>query len=407
MITGIGVLAPNGNHLEDFWEATLQGVSGLDTIRAFDASDYPVNVAGEIKGFHLEDYTRDLPKYRRLARSSQLGVAATVMALKHAGITRDDLKKDAPVPVMMGLSTSAIGVVEEAEDNHKRKGPEYVRPYTLAASQPHACVNSICEYLQVETRRSTLASACPAGMDAIIQGAEWIRSGRSDVVLTGGVDSSITPLSMATFSMAGLAGKFTLPPDRCSRPFDKHREGGVISEGIAVFVLEEIHHARMRGGKPLAELLGSAMVTDHKFDEPGSGFDRTMKEALANSGLVPSDVGYISAHGPSHPILDVVESKRIQRVFGRLAGRIPVSSIKGVIGNPVSAAGPLQVASCVQAMQSGLLPPTANLEDPDPECELNHIMSRAIRVHAEHILVNVHGMGGGNSSAVLRMVNGA
>jgi 3-oxoacyl-[acyl-carrier-protein] synthase II len=200
---------------------------------------------------------------------------------------------------------------------------------------------------------------------------------------------------------------FDLPPSRCSRPFDLHRRGGIISEGAVVLVMESLAHALGRGAFPWFEVLGCSSCGDHQGTEAGTGFAHTMAEAMANAGKQPRDIDYISAHGPSHPVIDRVETQMIKQVFGSRAHAIPVSSIKGVIGNPLAAAGPLQLVGAALGMHRKMVPPTANYEVPDPLCDLDYVPHHAYAMSTNHAMVNVHGLGGGNSSMVIGKVNGA
>lgn len=404
VITGIGVLAPNGNSLDSFWENTLRCQSGIAPITLFPTDDFPISVAGEVKNFtlsHFLDSSYQI-KTKRLGRHTCLGIAAMHMALRHANLTREQLQDQEPIDVHLGVSTSAIDVIERGKEALLGRGPSRVSPYTVSASQPHAVASEITDTLGIKSRKSTHASACPAGMEALASAMNCIRSGQASIVLCGGVDAPITPLTMASFHLAGLAPETEFPPEKCSRPFDAKRQGGLIAEGAGMFVIESLEHAWARGATPLAELIGYGSIADEPGTESGSGFADSMQEALDQASLLPIDIEYINAHGPSHPVLDRIESQSIHRVFGSHAGMLPVSSSKGVIGNPLSAAGPLQLAASVQALRTGTLPPTANYEVPDPECNLQLIHGSPLSVQVKRILLNVHGLGGGNSSLIVK-----
>jgi 3-oxoacyl-[acyl-carrier-protein] synthase II len=237
--------------------------------------------------------------------------------------------------------------------------------------------------------------------------ADMIRQGQADLVLTGGVDAAVTPLTLASFSLSGLLPWVDHHPDRMSRPFDLHRKGGILAEGAGVFVMESLGHALARGATPLAEVRGYGNQGDAPRSEAGSGLGEAMEEALWSASLTPGDVEYINAHGPSDPIIDRVETAVIKRTFGKRAGRIPVSSIKGVVGNPLSAAGPMQVGACLLGMRDNIVPPTANYETPDPWCDLDYVPNQGYSVGFDRAMINLHGLGGGNSCLVVERVRSA
>lgn len=405
VITGMGVVAPNGGCLDEFWDHVLACKSGIGEISLFKHPDFPVRYAGEVKDFRLARYIDGRCKPLRLSRHTQFALAATQMAIDHARLDPALLQACDPLPIVIGISTSAMEVIERNEDVLVAKGPLHVSPFGVGACQPHAAACALADYLGVRTRLVTLASACSAGLDAVAYCAGLIASGRADLALAGGADAPITPLSMASFARAGLASDFDGPPERSSRPFDLHRQGGLISEGAGVVVLERLDHALGRGAFPWIEILGYGNTADDAGVEAGYGLRFAMAEALANAGLLPRDIEYINAHGPGHPVIDRVETAMIKSVFGSHAGRIPVSSIKGVIGNPLAASGPLQLAACAMAMQSQRVPPTANYETADPHCDLDYVPLKPYVMSFHRALLNMHGLGGGNSSLVVGKVN--
>ena len=407
VITGIGVVAPNGGCLSEFWDNVLTCKSGIGTISLFKHPDFPVRYAGEVKKFRLSKYTDGRFKPLRLSRHAQFALATTKMAIDHAGVTPELLREYDPFPIVIGISTSAMEVIERNEDVLVSKGPLRVSPFGVGACQPHAAACAIADFLGVRTQRITLSSACSAGLDAVAYCAGLVASGRADIALAGGADAPITPLSMASFARAGLASDFDMPPERSSRPFDLYRKGGLISEGAGVVVLESLDHAVRRGAFPWLEILGYGNTADDSGAETGSGLRHSMTEALANAGLLPGDIDYINAHGPSHPVIDRVETAMIKDVFGRHAGRMPVSSIKGVTGNPLAASGPLQIAACAMAMRSQRIPPTANYEIADPLCDLDYVPLQPYVMSSHRAIINMHGLGGGNSSLVVGKVDSA
>ncbi len=407
VVTGMGILAANGNGLNAFWRSVLTCRSGIAPITLFDTTDFPVHIAGEVKNFRLCDYTDGKFKPLRLSRHTQFALAATQMAMDHANLNPAVLDGAEPLPIVAGVSTSAMEVIERNEDILKSRGPLRVSPFGVGSCQPHAVACAIADFFGIRTQRITLSSACPAGLDAIAHCTRLIASGYADVSIAGGVDAPVTPLSMASFSLAGLATDLPFAPSDASRPFDLHRRGGLISEGAGILVLENLDHALSRGAYPWLEIIGYGNSADDKNEEPGSGLEHSMTEALANAGLLPEDIDYINAHGPSNPVIDRVETAMIKKVFGRHAARIPVSSIKGVTGNPLAAAGPLQLAACAMGMRSHQVPPTANYNIPDPACDLDYVPNRPYFMDFRRALLNVHGLGGGNSSLIVTKVYSA
>lgn len=400
----MGVLAANGIGLPAFWDSLIAGRSGIGPISLFDASAFPVHAAGEVKGFNLSQITGETYKTNRMGRHTQLAIAAADMAIQHAGISRNDLEMYAPLPVFIGVSTSAIDVIERGKDMMTSRGPQKVSPYIVAGCQPHALASAIGAHLKVATTGTTFSTACAAGLDAIAHAVEWISAGKVDLVIAGGADAPINPLTVASFGATGMVPEGLISPQTISRPFDLKRSGGIMAEGAAVFVMESLQHALARGAEPLVEVRGYSSVSDHNGCHAGEGLAETMKRALDNSGLYPDDIDYVCAHGPSDCVIDRVETAMIKKVFGKKAYQIPVSSIKGVTGNPLAAAGPLQIAACAMGMRDNAIPPTANYEYPDPECDLDYVPNHPYAMSVNRAIVNIHGLGGGNSTMVVEKV---
>lgn len=407
VITGLGAIAPNGTGVDEFWANLLTCKSGIGPITLFDTTDFPVRIAGEVKKFTLHDYTNGRFNPRRMGRHTQLALAAAQLALEHAGVDLDapgDIGHDCPVTVTVGVSSSAFDVIEKGKDRMARVGPKRASPYVVGASQPHAVATVLAESIPFPTQCTTISSACAAGLQAIETAAAVIRSGKADIAIAGGSDAPITPFAVASFGAAGLLPSINGNPSRASRPFDYKRSGGIMAEGAAMIILESLEHAIARGAHPLAEIRGYGAMLDEPGEKPASGLKSAMSLALANSGLLPEDVPYVCAHGPSDPILDLAETEAIKSVFGNRAYRLPVSSIKGVTGNPLAAAGPLQVTACIMAMLNGQIPPTANYEVPDPLCDLDYVPNQPRAARITRALINVHGMGGGNCSLLVEGV---
>ncbi len=404
VITGMGVIAPNGIGLAPFWSSLLAGRSAIGPITHFDASNFKSRIAGEVKGFDPFDYIEPELKPNRMARHTQFAFAAAMMALKDAGLDIENLELPSPTPVVIGVSTSALDVIEKVWEAVNGGRPNRAPTTAAAAAIPQAAANAIADRLGACADAVTVSSACPSGMDAIADAAAMIRSGEVELAIAGGADAPITPIIMASFIAGGLSSLRNDEPERASRPFDLGRDSGVVSEGAGVLILENLEHAEARGARAYAELSGFGKQRDVNPERPGSGLEHSMKLALANAGYSGENIDYISAYGPGHPVLDAAEVRIIKRVFGERAYSIPVSSIKGVTGNAMAAGGPFQIIACALAIRDHVIPPTANYEVADPACDLDFVPNRSRKVRLNSTLVNVRGLGGGASSMVLARI---
>jgi 3-oxoacyl-[acyl-carrier-protein] synthase II len=403
VITGMGVLAPNGIGLDAFWESLLEGRSGIGPITSFDASQHKSRIAGEVKGFDPLDYMDAGWKPKRMARHTQLAYAATQMALKDADFDPKAETLAGVLPVCIGVSTSAMDILERGFRELEVRGPRGVNPGVVRNCQPQAVTHLIAERLGVATDATTISSACPSGIDAIAAATSLIKSGNADVAIAGGADAHVMPLAMAAFASAGLSSFANADPVHASRPYDAASDSGVISEGAGVMILENIEHAVARGAEAYLEITGHSAQMDDA-DDSFTGLASTMRMALANACRDVDEVDYICSYGPGHPELDAAEVRMIRRVFGSVADQVPVSSIKGVTGNPLAAAGPFQVISCALAFKHNRIPPTANHESPSFGCDLDFVPKKARKARLNCALINVRGLGGGNSSMVVERV---
>jgi 3-oxoacyl-[acyl-carrier-protein] synthase II len=406
VVTGMGVLAANGVGLDAFWDSLVEGRSGIGPITLFDARGYRSRIAGEVKDFNPLDYIDPKEKPRRLARGTQLAFAATRRALTDARLNLPQLRTEtsAPLPIVMGVGTSAMDILQDGFDSLRDRGPASIKPFAVGSCAPQAAATFIGRMLGVSTRTSTISSTCVSGLDAVAAAASSVRSGESEIAIAGGSDAPITPLAMASFATAGLSSSRNDAPERASRPFDRDRDSGVISEGAGVLVLENLEHAFSRGVEPYFEITGYGVQTDADPMLPGSGLGSTMLAALVNANHDPADIDYICAYGTGHPIFDKVELAMIKRAFGKRAQSVPISSIKGVTGNPLAAAGPLQLIAAGLCFRKNIIPPTANCENLDSDCDLDIVRGRARRARLNRILLNVRGLGGGNSSMIVERV---
>ena len=323
VITGMGVLAPNGIGLEAFWESLLQCRSGIGPITLFDASKFKTRIAGEIKGFDPAEYIEPELKPKRMARHTQLAYAATMMALKDAGLEINNLSLPSPTPVVIGVSTSAIDVIESVHFAVDRGTPNRAPVSSAAASIPQAAANTIADRIGAYANATTVSSACPSGLDALADAAAMIRSGEVEAAVAGGADAPITPLTLASFIGSGLVAASNGEPEAASKPFDLTRESGVLAEGAGIFIVENYERALARGARSYVEIAGFGKQRDIDRNKPASGLFDSMKMALANAGRSINDVDYISAYGTGDPILDAAEVTVIKQLFGARAYEIP------------------------------------------------------------------------------------
>lgn len=401
VITGMGVLAPNGIGLKAFWDSLLAGRSGIGPITFFDASDLRSRIAGEVKNFDPRDYIEPELKPNRLARHTQLAYAAAVMAIRDAGLTICEADLPSPTPVVVGVSTSAMDIIENSITEFEHRGIRGISPTAVGALTPQAAANFIADRIGANAHATTVSSACPSGLDAVAVAAKLIQSGDAELAIAGGADAPITKHTFAAFTSTGLSSCRNGEPERASRPFDLERDSGVISEGAGMFVLENLERAQARGARIYLEISGYARQRDHAPEAPGSGLVETMRLALANAARTIDEVDYISAYGPGHPVLDAAEVHYIKEVFGKRAYSIPISSIKGVTGNPLAAGGPMQIAACALSFRDQIVVPTANYEVEDPACDLDFVPGRPRKLKLDCILMNVRGLGGSTSSLVV------
>lgn len=400
----MGVLAPNGIGLPAFWKSLIAGKSGIGPITLFDPSELESRIAGEVKNFDPLDFIESEMKPRRMARHTQLAYAAAMMALEDAGLEITDEDLPSLIPVVIGVSTSAMDIIEQSISNFARRGAVAMSPAAVGALTPQAPANVIADRLGKHADAATVSSSCPSGLDAVALATSMIRSGEAELAIAGGADAPITKHTFAAFTATGLSSCRNNTPEKASRPFDMDRDSGVISEGAGVFILESLERAQCRGARAYLEITGYARQRDHSPECPGSGLVDSMNLAMANACRTKGDVDYISAYGPGHPVLDAAEVRYIKEVFGERAYSIPVSSIKGVTGNPLAAGGPMQIAACALSFRDQMIAPTTNLEVADPDCDLDFVPNHARRQKLDCILMNVRGLGGGASSLVTERV---
>ncbi len=399
LVTGMGAITPLGNSVSEFWQGCVDGRSGIDFVTQFDASGYPSRIAGEVKGFDPLDYM-DRRDARRMSRFSHLAVAASRQALQEAelDLERQDCSR---VGVILGNGIGGLPDIEKAVHTIRDKSGMRIDPLFMPKMLPNMAAAQLGLVLGAKGYSNTVITACAAATQAMGDSLDLIRSGRADIVLTGGTEAALCELGLCGFAVMRALSTRNEEPQKASRPFDAERDGFVAAEGAAIFVFEELEHARRRGAQAIAEIAGYGACNDaYHVVAPcadGEGAVRAMNWALEDAGVPPEQVDYINAHGTSTKINDSAETLAIKKTFGEQAYRIPVSATKSMIGHAFGAAGALESVACVEAMRHGVIPPTINYEHPDPECDLDYVPNEARRADVRVALKNSFGFGGQNA----------
>ncbi len=406
VITGLGLMTPLGLTVQETWEGLIAGRSGIGPITLFDATGYPSRIAGELKGFEPQKYV-GFKEARRMARSSQVAVATAQEAIADAGFNNGWANPER-VGVVVGTAMGGFDMAAQQMRVLWQKGWQRVSPFALPASIPNMPAFHISRFFGAQGPTTTVTSACATGTQAVGEACELIRRGAADLVIAGGVEALIHEVAFAGFAAMRALSTRNDEPERASRPFDADRDGFVFSEGAGILILESLAHARARGARIYAEVLGHASASDAYHiaapDPTGAGAIRAMRWALEDAGLTPDDVDYINAHGTSTPINDAVETLAIKTLFGEQAYNIPISSTKSMLGHPMGGAGAIEAAVCALIIHHGIIHPTINYETPDPECDLDYVPNEARRADVRVVLSNSFGLGGQNACLVLGAV---
>lgn len=423
VVTGFGALAPNGNTAESFWSAAREGKSGIARIQAFDPSGFAVKVAGEVKGFDPAKFVPNRKALKVMGRNIRFGVAASRMAMEHSGLLESP-PEPARFGVVMGSGIVPTDVEEVGQailaslDEEGRfdlrrfgtTGQKTLFPLWLLKHLPNMVAAHVSIFHQAQGPNNTIVTACSASTQAIGEAMRVLERGDADVMLAGGSDSRIDPLSLVAYTLLGALSTSDREPERVSRPFDRDRDGFVLGEGAAVLVLEGEEHAKARGATIYAECVGYGSTFDAfaatQPEPQGRGAIQSMRTALRDASLSPDDIDYIAAHGTSTVLNDQTETIAVKQVFGARAPKVPMSSVKSMVGHLIGAAGALGVLTGVLAIRDRVVPPTINSEHKDPLCDLDYVpnVSRETRVRA--VLSNSFGFGGQNASLVIREYEG-
>ena len=404
VITGLGVVSPVGSNVKTFWENITAGKSGIGKITKFNPEGFPVQIAGEVKDFNPLDYF-EKKEVRKMDPFIQFAVGAAVQAVKEARLEESDLDRNR-VGVIIGSGIGGLSTIEEQHSILLNKGPRRVSPYCVPMEIINMASGIVSMRFGFKGPNISVVTACATGTHAIGEAYRTIQYGDADVIVAGGAESCITPLAVAGFAAARALSTRNDEPERASRPFEKNRDGFVMGEGAGIVVLEELEHAKRRGAKILAEIVGYGTSGDaYHMTAPapeGEGAARAMENALRDAKVKPEDIDYINAHGTSTKFNDLFETMAIKKVFGEHAYKVKISSIKSMIGHLLGAAGGVEVVSCVKTIETGIIPPTINYEEPDPECDLDYTPNEAVKKEVRYVLKNSFGFGGTNACLVIK-----
>jgi 3-oxoacyl-[acyl-carrier-protein] synthase II len=404
VITGLGVLSPVGIGKEAYWQALLRGQSGIDRLTRFDSSLYDSKIAGEVKDFVPEQFL-DRKEMRRMDRFTQFGVAASKLAVEDAAL---DISQEDPEKIGVVIG-SGIGGIETLCEQHSvllNKGPNRVSPLFIPMIIGNMAAGQIAICLGPKGPNITVVTACASGTNAVGEAYLMLQRGAAEVVLAGGSETPIVPVAMAGFCSMKAMSTGNDEPQRASRPFDKNRDGFVISEGAGILVLETLGHALARGARIYGEVAGYGCTADaYHITAPESGGTeaaRAIRIALEDAGISADQVDYINAHGTSTELNDKIETLAIKKVLGDHAYKVPVSSIKSMIGHSLGAAGAQEAIACALSVSTGWVPPTINYEQPDPECDLDYVPNQARQCPVKVAISNSFGVGGHNAVLVIK-----
>jgi 3-oxoacyl-[acyl-carrier-protein] synthase II len=405
VVTGAGLLSPLGNTLEKFWESLTSGRSGIRRLSYFDTSDYSSKVAGMVDDFHPEDYFSG-KEARRIDKYAQMAFAASKMALEHSGIELERIDPDR-FGALIGSGIGGIATIEEQHVILLERGPKKLSPFFIPMVIINMASGIVAMHLGLKGPNSAVSTACATGAHAIGDAWRIIERDEADMMLAGGSEAALTPAGFGGFcAMRALTTSRNDEPERASRPFDRTRDGFVMSEGAGILLLEELEHARKRGGEILGEIVGYGMSADaYHITAPspdGEGAARSMRAALRSGGISPEMIFYINAHGTSTPLNDKLETDAVKSVFGAHARKLAISSTKSHMGHLLGAAGGVEAIATLLSIRNDIVPPTINYEEPDPECDLDYVPNIAREMRVEYAMSNSFGFGGTNATLVFR-----
>ncbi len=403
VVTGMGAITPIGNNVSDFFNNIQAGKCGIDLIEGFDTETYQVKLAAQVKNFDPKNHM-DLRESKRMDRFSQFAVAAAKEALRDSGIDLDKVNRDR-FGVIVGSGIGGLGLIEKETMTLKEKGPRRINPLFIPMSITNMAAGNIAIQFGAKGVCTNVVTACATGNNSIGEAFRSIKHGYSDFILAGGTESSVTPLGVAGFS-ALTALSTSIDPLRASIPFDKDRDGFVMGEGAGILLLEEYEHAKARGARIYAEVVGYGASCDaYHITAPspdGEGGAKAMKLAMEEAGITPKEVSYINAHGTSTPTNDKTETLAVKLAMGEEAYRIPISSTKSMIGHLLGAAGAVEAVVCIKALEEGFVPATIGLTNKDEECDLDYVAQNGRKAELKYVMSNSLGFGGHNATLLFR-----
>lgn len=403
VITGLGTVNPLGNDVSTYWENLCSGKSGIDFLTAFDNKEYTTKIAGEVKNFEPEKYL-EKKEARRMSRFIQFAVASAIDAIKDAGL---DVKSEAErIGVIIGSGIGGIEILEQQAYVLKEKGPNKCSPFMVPMMIADMAAGQVSISLGAKGPNICTTTACASGSHAIGDAFNLIQNDKAIAMVAGGAEGAITPLAFAGFCAARTMSQQTTDPQSASKPFDAERDGFVMGEGAGILVLEELEHAKSRGAKIYAEVVGYGASGDAWHitapADNGEGGARAMKEALADAGIKPTDIDYINAHGTSTDLNDKFETAAIKTIFGEDAYKVAISSTKSMTGHLLGAAGAIEAVILALVCQKNVIPPTINYKTPDPNCDLNYTPNVKISKTVNYALSNSFGFGGHNAALIFK-----
>ena len=404
VVTGIGAVTCLGTGNRNFWEAIKEGKSGISKITRFDVSEFPTKIAGELRNFQPEQYI-DKKEARRMDRYTQYAVVAAKMAMTDSGLNIEKIDCDR-MGVIFGTGIGGIETLEEQNKTLLEKGPARISPFLIPMMIANMAAGQIAIEIGAKGINETVVTACASSTNSVGDAFKAIQRGDADVIITGGSEAPITPLSFAGFCSLKAMSRTNDQPELASRPFDTERDGFVMSEGGAILILEEYEHALKRGAKIVAEIVGYGATADaYHITAPlpgGEGATRAMQLALKSADILPEKIGYINAHGTSTAMNDKAETAAVKNVFGEHAYKLPVSSTKSMIGHMMGASGAIEAIICALSLQEGYIPPTINYNMPDPDCDLDYVPNQGRKANFNYAMSNSFGFGGHNATLILK-----
>ncbi|WP_410208150.1 beta-ketoacyl-ACP synthase II [Fusobacterium sp.] len=405
VVTGIGLITALGTGLEKSWNRILNGETGVDKIQSFDTTDMPVQIAAEVRDFDPLDFGIEKKEIKKLARNTQFAIAAAKMALEDSGLVIDEKNAD-EVGVVVSSGIGGMEIFEAQHTSMLNKGVRRISPFTIPGMIANMAAGNVGIYFGAKGPNKSVVTACAAGTHSVGDAFEIIKNGRATAMIAGGTEAAITPFALNAFANMKALSTRNDEPQKASRPFSLDRDGFVMGEGAGIVILEELESAKKRGAKIYAEIVGFGETCDaYHITAPvagGEGAARAFKMALKEGNIKPEDVGYINAHGTSTPANDSNETAAIKTVFGDHAKNILVSSTKGATGHGLGSAGGMEAVFIAKTIADGIVPPTINYDNPDPECDLNYVANKAVKKDIDVAMSSSLGFGGHNAVIAMR-----